>query len=135
MDNTEFANEITAALDAKLNEKPAQMDNSKYAAAPYKPRLDANTRPATPTLAEDWETHRSIGAALRTKLHVEQRKLLTDHDRAWLDLRHRYEERIAQTIADMKAELDSEQRRLVAAYQAKARELDLLAQRIGEETV
>jgi hypothetical protein len=136
VDTTDFEKEIADAMAEKP--KP-RIDVAKINAMPAPAPRDWNAvvpppkATRSPTLAEDWETHRAIGAALRDKLRKEKQKLLTDHDREWLELRHRYEQRISDTIADMRAELEAEQRRMVEAYQARSRELDLLAQRVEDD--
>jgi hypothetical protein len=119
MDDTKFADEIAKALDHDLAKIP--------------PRPVSARKPEATSLTEQWNMHRSIGQELRERLRKEKAKLLTDHDTEWLALRHRYEQRISDTIADMRAELESEQRRMVEAYQAKTRELDLLAQRVEDD--
>jgi hypothetical protein len=85
------------------------------------------------TLTEQWAMSVNIQRELKERLRKEKAKLLTDHDTEWLALRHRYEQRISDTIADMRAELEAEQRRMVEAYQARSRELDLLAQRVEDD--
>jgi uncharacterized protein YecT (DUF1311 family) len=135
VDTTDFEKDIADAMaEAPKKQLPPARTWSGEIKPTSQPVYDS-IKPTgrSPTLAEDWETHRAIGAALRDKLRKEKAKLLTEHDIAWLDLRHRYEQRISDTIADMRAELEAEQRRMVEAYQAKTRELDLLAQRVEDD--
>jgi len=121
VDTTDFEKEIEKAMQ----EKPI---------APFKPRIDANAKPAQQvSLAEQWGLSEKIRQELRDRLRKEKAKILTDHDTQWLALRHTYEERISDTIADMRAELAAEQRRLIEAYQEKTRELDLLSKRIEDD--
>ena len=114
-----FADEISKALDHDLAKIP--------------PRPVSARKPEATSLTEQWMLSEKIRRELKERLRKEKQKLLTDHDTAWLALRHRYEQRISDTIADMRAELEAEQRRMVEAYQAKSRELDLLAQRVEDD--
>jgi hypothetical protein len=134
VDTTDFEKEIADAMaEAPKKQLPPVRAWSGEIKPTSQPVYDSIKPGRSPTLAEDWETHRAIGAALRDKLRKEKAKLLTEHDTEWLALRHRYEQRISDTIADMRAELEAEQRRMVEAYQAKTRELDLLAQRVEDD--
>jgi hypothetical protein len=97
------------------------------------PRTVSARKEEATSLTEQWTLHKNIGRELKDRLRKEKQKLLTDHDTEWLALRHRYEQRISDTIADMRAELEAEQRRMVETFQAKSRELDLLAQRVEDD--
>jgi len=119
MDDSKFADEISKALDHDLAKIP--------------PRPVVARKEEATSLTEQWALSEKIRRELKERLRKEKAKLLTDHDIAWLDLRHRYEQRISDTIADMRAELEAEQRRMVEAFQAKTRELDLLAQRVEDD--
>jgi hypothetical protein len=121
VDTTDFEKEIEKVMDHSLTKL------TKPLTPPVRHKEEATS------LTEQWAMHRNIGQELRDRLRKEKAKLLTEHDIAWLDLRHRYEQRISDTIADMRAELEAEQRRMVEAYQAKTRELDLLAQRVEDD--
>jgi hypothetical protein len=136
MDTTEFDKEIEKAMSDVGAPKP-RIDVAKINAMPAprstRPWADEQRKPEATSLTEQWNMHLSIGQELRDRLRKEKAKILTEHDMAWLELRHRYEQRISDTIADMRAELEAEQRRMVEAYQAKSRELDLLAQRVEDD--
>ena len=119
MDTTDFETEINKAMDHAIT-KPA-------------PRTVIPRKDETTSLTEQWRMSENIRRELKDRLRKEKQKLLTDHDTEWLALRHRYEQRISDTIADMRAELEAEQRRMVEAFQAKSRELDLLAQRVDDD--
>jgi hypothetical protein len=122
VDTTDFEKEIDKAMEMapkKLADKGTVFL-----------RPDGN-KPVS--LTDQWAMHANIGRELRDRLRREKQKLLNDHDTEWLALRHRYEQRISDTIATMRAELEAEQRRMVEAYQAKSRELDLLAQRVEDD--
>jgi len=119
VDTTDFEAEINKAMDHAIT-KPA-------------PRTVIPRKDETTSLTEQWRMSENIRRELKERLRKEKQKLLTDHDVAWLALRHTYEQRISDTIADMRAELEAEQRRMVEAYQVRTRELDLLAQRVEDD--
>jgi hypothetical protein len=119
VDTTDFEAEINKAMDHAIT-KPI-------------PRTVSARKEESTSLTEQWAMSENIRRELKDRLRKEKAKILTDHDTEWLALRHRYEQRISDTIADMRAELEAEQRRMVEAYQARTRELDLLAQRVEDD--
>jgi hypothetical protein len=121
VDTTDFEKEIEKVMDHSLTKL------TKPLTPPVRHKEEATS------LAEQWAMSETIRRELKERLRKEKAKILTDHDTEWLALRHRYEQRISDTIADMRAELEAEQRRMVEAYQAKTRELDLLAQRVEDD--
>jgi hypothetical protein len=116
VDTSDFEKEIEKAMDGAIT-KPT-------------PRTVIPRKDETTSLSEQWMLSEKIKYELCDRLRKEKQKLQTDHDTQWLELRHRYEERISNTIADMRAELAAEQRRLVESYQERARELDLLSKKV-----
>jgi DNA polymerase II small subunit/DNA polymerase delta subunit B len=119
MDTTDFEKEIEKVMDSAIT-KPL-------------PRTVSTRKEETTSLSDQWGLSEKIRQELRDRLRKEKTKILTDHDTQWLALRHTYEERISDTIADMRAELAAEQRRLIEAYQEKTRELDLLSKRVEDD--
>jgi predicted nuclease with TOPRIM domain len=109
---------IDAALDEALADLPMPIGARK-------PVTTGST-----SLMEQWDMNQNTRRDLKERLRREQQNLIAEHDRKWLALRQLYEERISEMVSKYKAQLDSEQRQLVDAYQRKKRELDLLAERI-----
>jgi hypothetical protein len=125
--------EAIAKLDVPAlgSEKPissvARVDQQ-----PFRPRTNVTTaQMREPTLVEQMNRAEEIQASLRNKIRREKLDMLQEHDRRWTEVKQTYANLIHDAVTKLEAERDKALRDLTDAYNVKAREHDLLLDRMS----
>ncbi len=120
-------------------EKPVDSTDRRSLSQPINPprmpdRAAVAFRPQgskEPTLIEQMNRAEEIQTSLRNKIRREKLDMLQDHDRRWTEVKQTYANLIHDAVTKLEAERDKALRDLSDAYNAKAREHDLLLERMN----